>query len=297
MFLFWQESTLWDHTMLDAGRAWEQVIASAVEQQADVDGKPPTEAHLRWLKLQRAVRESHEFSKAKPWHRSDSLAEVSSPWRGKNRGGSRNAPFTGAEDPPPHAAHCPCCHPFVPEKRAATPVPSDQRRAAILRRWHRPLLALRIKRLQPLHISTEHDLDLPLAQCPATSRGELPNGLSYFVRSCAKPAGRAVLRLVLRVGSLVEEEVRAHRRARAAVAAAAAVSRSQGSGVMPSAGDVAALLLLRPRRTSSASRTYWSTVPSSSCGKRRPPAAQRWPAGWPRRAARTAAMVATPLRT
>jgi len=42
--------------------------------------------------------------------------------------------------------------------------------------------------------------------CPVTSVGELTNGLRYFVRSCAKPSQRAVLRLALRTGSIAEEE-------------------------------------------------------------------------------------------
>ena len=64
---------------------------------------------------------------------------------------------------------------------------------------------MRVTRLAPLHLG-EADLDKPLAQCPATSIGELSNGLKYFVRSCHKPAGRVVLRLVFRTGSLDEED-------------------------------------------------------------------------------------------
>eukprot|EP01062_Namystynia_karyoxenos_P032223 TRINITY_DN23781_c0_g1_i1.p1 TRINITY_DN23781_c0_g1~~TRINITY_DN23781_c0_g1_i1.p1 ORF type:complete len:1151 (+),score=361.79 TRINITY_DN23781_c0_g1_i1:84-3455(+) len=41
---------------------------------------------------------------------------------------------------------------------------------------------------------------------PAYTQGELPNGMQYYVRRNAKPEKRIELRLVLRVGSAVEEE-------------------------------------------------------------------------------------------
>ena len=41
---------------------------------------------------------------------------------------------------------------------------------------------------------------------PALVVGTLPNGLRYYIRANAKPAGRAELRLVVNAGSLLEED-------------------------------------------------------------------------------------------
>ena len=171
-----------------------------------------------WQKLRlataatKAFRSAHQQNLASPYKRSDSISRVACPWKQIS---SKNIQ-TDFDAPPPHAANCPCCvrTPFEIEagdkcvvvktkKPAAT---TDERRKAVLRRWHLPLLALRFKPLTPLKISNDAEMDQPLPQCPATLRGELPNGLSYFIRSCAKPAGRAVIRLVFRAGSLNEAD-------------------------------------------------------------------------------------------
>lgn len=48
--------------------------------------------------------------------------------------------------------------------------------------------------------------DIPLKQNPDVISGKLDNGMSYFVLQNAYPANRIVLRLVVNVGSLAEEE-------------------------------------------------------------------------------------------
>lgn len=50
------------------------------------------------------------------------------------------------------------------------------------------------------------DLDTPFGVDPDLRTGTLDNGLAYYVRSNPKPEGRALLRLVVNVGSLQEEE-------------------------------------------------------------------------------------------
>src|SRR5437588_113485 len=51
---------------------------------------------------------------------------------------------------------------------------------------------------------------VPLTQTiptdPAITRGQLPNGLHYYVRANAKPEKRAELRLVVKAGSILEED-------------------------------------------------------------------------------------------
>ena len=41
---------------------------------------------------------------------------------------------------------------------------------------------------------------------PEVVRGTLPNGLKYYVRANAKPARRAELRLVVKAGSVLEDD-------------------------------------------------------------------------------------------
>lgn len=207
------------------------------EDQHEATVSDVARARASWARVRGAVSLAHAMRKAevalatKPWKRQNSFAEVAlHPWR--SRSASHQSLFglpvpDDVQSPPPHAANCACCAPAAGEESVLLLSPrrsysqcrritssgssgSLQRpqsdRALILRRWQRPLLALRMERLTPLRIDSESEMDLPLPQCPTTARGELPNGLSYFVRSCAKPAGRAVLRLVFRVGSLAEEE-------------------------------------------------------------------------------------------
>ncbi|HUP23313.1 MAG TPA: insulinase family protein [Thermoanaerobaculia bacterium] len=52
----------------------------------------------------------------------------------------------------------------------------------------------------------ELDLDAPLPFDPAVRRGELENGIDYYIRQNPKPEKRAELRLVIDVGSLVEDD-------------------------------------------------------------------------------------------
>jgi len=50
------------------------------------------------------------------------------------------------------------------------------------------------------------NLDDLIVNDPKTRRGILSNGMQYFVRSNSKPSGMAELRLVLKVGSILEDE-------------------------------------------------------------------------------------------
>ena len=50
------------------------------------------------------------------------------------------------------------------------------------------------------------DLDAPLESDPAVRIGTLPNGLTYFVRQNERPRERAELRLVLKAGSILEDD-------------------------------------------------------------------------------------------
>ena len=50
------------------------------------------------------------------------------------------------------------------------------------------------------------ELDAPFGADPDLRMGRLDNGLTYYVRSNPKPEGRALLRLVVNVGSLQEED-------------------------------------------------------------------------------------------
>jgi len=49
-------------------------------------------------------------------------------------------------------------------------------------------------------------LDQQIPMDPAVTTGELPNGLRYYIRANREPANRAELRLVVNVGSIVEED-------------------------------------------------------------------------------------------
>jgi zinc protease len=52
----------------------------------------------------------------------------------------------------------------------------------------------------------EPDLAQPIANDPALKLGQLPNGLTYYIQHNKKPEKRAELRLVLKVGSILEED-------------------------------------------------------------------------------------------
>lgn len=71
--------------------------------------------------------------------------------------------------------------------------------------WRKALNVVRATLETPIRMEPK-DYDTVLPRCPATSEGRLDNGLTYFVRSCKKPPGRAVLRLVVRAGSVHEED-------------------------------------------------------------------------------------------
>jgi hypothetical protein len=49
-------------------------------------------------------------------------------------------------------------------------------------------------------------LDGPLQPDPSVLRGTLPNGASFLVRTNREPQARAELRVVIKIGSVVEEE-------------------------------------------------------------------------------------------
>ena len=55
-------------------------------------------------------------------------------------------------------------------------------------------------------VEPEPDAALPLPFDPAVIRGSLPNGLSYYIRTNAEPRERAQIWLVVRAGSVLEEE-------------------------------------------------------------------------------------------
>ena len=55
-------------------------------------------------------------------------------------------------------------------------------------------------------IESKEGMDQPLPWDPAVRKGTLPNGLSYFIEANQKPKNRAELRLVVKVGSVVEDE-------------------------------------------------------------------------------------------
>ena len=52
----------------------------------------------------------------------------------------------------------------------------------------------------------EIDLSAPLTPDPAVRRGTLPNGLQYFIRQNERPLERAELRLVIKAGSILEDD-------------------------------------------------------------------------------------------
>ncbi len=69
--------------------------------------------------------------------------------------------------------------------------------------------ALALQQLQTVAVPEEArtaPLDLLIPPSPAVSLGELPNGLRYYIRSNQEPGNRAELRLVVRVGSIVEDD-------------------------------------------------------------------------------------------
>ena len=121
--------------------------------------------HLTALHAIRTMQKAREAAVAKPYVRQDSITEISSPWR-QSREGHKSPVNWNA--PPPHAAGCACCQPGLslvePVKKTCFKSPADDkdRRAAVLHRWHLPLLALRAQRLNPLKIASEEDLELPL---------------------------------------------------------------------------------------------------------------------------------------
>jgi len=49
-------------------------------------------------------------------------------------------------------------------------------------------------------------LTQPMPMDPDAIAGTLPNGLRYYVRANGKPAGRAELRLVVKAGSVLEDD-------------------------------------------------------------------------------------------
>src|SRR6476660_7382725 len=49
-------------------------------------------------------------------------------------------------------------------------------------------------------------LSAPVPADPAITRGQLPNGLRYYVRANPKPEKRAELRLVVKAGSVLEDD-------------------------------------------------------------------------------------------
>jgi zinc protease len=48
--------------------------------------------------------------------------------------------------------------------------------------------------------------EMPLPLDPTLTLGTLPNGLTYYIKANARPKARAELRLVVKVGSMMEEE-------------------------------------------------------------------------------------------
>ena len=58
---------------------------------------------------------------------------------------------------------------------------------------------------QPGSSAPSFDLGAPLPVDPNVITGTLDNGLKYYIRENAKPADRAVLRLVVNAGSVLED--------------------------------------------------------------------------------------------
>lgn len=67
-----------------------------------------------------------------------------------------------------------------------------------------PLLMFLV--LAPLRVDAQFDLDETLALDPNATMATLPNGLRYYIRVNHEPRDRAELRLVVNVGSILEDE-------------------------------------------------------------------------------------------
>ena len=67
-----------------------------------------------------------------------------------------------------------------------------------------PLLALIF--LLPLSANAQIPMGSPLPMDPDVTVGELENGLRYYIRQNSQPENRAELRLVVNVGSVLEED-------------------------------------------------------------------------------------------
>ena len=140
----------------------------------------------------------------RPWRSQVSVDGENSAWR------SASAPATFTADAP--RLNGVASEPSIPVGR---PMPLERSQSSIGRaaeastrarkRWRKAITVVRSFRLEPLRVAPE-EWDRPLPTSPLTTEGELANGMRYFVRSCRKPPGRAVLRLVVRAGSVHEED-------------------------------------------------------------------------------------------
>src|SRR5215204_2425692 len=59
---------------------------------------------------------------------------------------------------------------------------------------------------QPAPAAPPPSLAQPMPVDPAITQGQLPNGIRYYVRANKKPEKRAELRLVIKAGSILEDD-------------------------------------------------------------------------------------------
>lgn len=78
--------------------------------------------------------------------------------------------------------------------------------AALAFSWAAPPALASVQSAQPVQSAQSLDPDDPLPSDPAVVEGALDNGLRYFVRENGQPENRALLRLVVNVGSILEDE-------------------------------------------------------------------------------------------
>jgi zinc protease len=72
--------------------------------------------------------------------------------------------------------------------------------------FRKPLLVLTTLLVVGAHAQTAYKLTDVLPQDPAVKKGKLPNGLTYYVRKNAKPEQKVELRLVVKAGSILEDD-------------------------------------------------------------------------------------------